>query len=68
MNDEECGPVFGAGHDLYIIDECNIYESWNNIGKSYKANQVYGSMKANKVLNGEEKFLIRDYEVWALKL
>ena len=52
MNDEDCGPVFGSGYDLYIQDECNINKCWNNIGKSYKAPLDYGSEKANILLNG----------------
>jgi hypothetical protein len=53
MNDFDCGPIFGSGYDLYIRDECNINQSWNNIGKSYSTTEAYGSQKANRLLNGE---------------
>ena len=35
-NKSSYGPIFGAGHDLYICDQSNIYnDSYANVGYSY---------------------------------
>ena len=64
MNDSDLGPVFGEGHDLIIHDKCDIHENWSNIGKSYDSPFLFGTRKANALLCGEEKFKIKEYELW----
>jgi hypothetical protein len=66
MNDDHCGPVFGAGHDLIISDESNSHKSWANMGKSYLSPYMYGSKKANQLLAGEENFKVKEYEIWEI--
>ena len=64
MNDEELGPVFGEGHDIHISDEADKKESWNNLGKSYECQHKFGSVKANSALTSEEKYHLKEYEIW----
>lgn len=52
MNDNDCGPVFGEGHDINIVDQADKKESWNNLAKSYKSQFKFGSYKANSELAG----------------
>lgn len=52
MNDRDCGPVFGEGHDIIIHDEAHKRESWCNIGKTYKSKHRYGTNKGNSELSG----------------
>jgi len=37
MNDNDCGPIFGEGHDIIISDKCDKTKSWNNLGMSYES-------------------------------
>ena len=55
-----CGPIFGAGADLYISSECNInMESYSNLLHSYGSPQ--GSVHS---LASSYSFQIEDYEVF----
>lgn len=57
-----CGPIFGAGADLLISNNCNVnMESYSNFPHSYDGpNAVFGN------LFGEYNFSIADYEVFTL--
>ncbi len=66
MNHAESGPIFGDGHDIFISDKCNKIESWANLGKSYDCQYPFGSLKANRALAKQDKFLVSEYEVWGL--
>lgn len=61
------GPQIGSGLDIYISDRCHFNEeSGANLGGSFDipANLFFGSSQAKSHLAGEEKFLIREYEVY----
>ncbi len=53
MNDEDCGPIFGKGHDLILNDRCDIRLNWSNLGSSYFCEFKLGSTKANELLSGQ---------------
>ena len=53
MNDDECGPIFGKGHDLMVNDRCDIRLNWSNLGSSYYCKFKFGSPNANELLCGE---------------
>lgn len=58
----DCGPIFGAGADLLISNNCNInMESYSNFPHSYDGpNATFGN------LFGDYNFSIADYEVFTL--
>lgn len=57
------GPMFGAGADLCISDECHERpESYSNLPHSYDGPQASCSL-----LMGEYNFIVKDYEVFGLK-
>lgn len=56
------GPAFGGGMDFYINNNCNTSSSSENSGHSYETN---GKKYA---LSGYSDFLVKDYEVYQLKL
>lgn len=61
MNNNNNGPIFGEGHDIFINDKCNNNYNWCNIGKSYQCDYPYGSEKANRLFAGQNKFYIDQY-------
>ncbi|XP_068752362.1 serine-enriched protein-like [Montipora capricornis] len=57
------GPMFGAGADLCISDECNERpDSYSNLPHSYDGPQASSSL-----LMGDYNFTVKDYEVFGLK-
>ena len=55
-----CGPIFGAGADLYISSECNMNkDSYSNLLHSYGS--PHGSVLS---LASSYSFQIEDYEVF----
>jgi hypothetical protein len=50
MNDDDLGPIFGEGHDLHISDKADINHNWSNLGKSYKCEFKFGSIKGNSLI------------------
>jgi len=59
----ECGPIFGAGADLYISDECHSNEdSYSNLPHSYD-----GEDASPDSLMGDYNFSVLEYEVYSLK-
>lgn len=57
------GPMFGAGADLCISDECSERpESYSNLPHSYDGPQASSSL-----LMGDYNFTVKDYEVFGLK-
>jgi len=57
------GPMFGAGADLCITDNCNKEKSsYSNLPYSYASAQA-----TSDLLMGEYYFTIEEYEVFALK-
>ncbi|KAM7440204.1 hypothetical protein ABFA07_010517 [Porites harrisoni] len=57
------GPMFGAGADLCISDECNEKpESYSNLPHSYD-----GPQASTSILMGNYNFTVEDYEVFGLK-
>jgi len=63
------GPTFGGGHDLYLCDNCNIYNSnYSNLGHSYNLNgYVYGSTQIKNFLAGSYNFMVSEIEIFKLK-
>ena len=58
---EKYGPRFGEGADICIVDQCNEEPgSYASIGDTYDA------PKDSLLMAGEKKFLIEEYEVWAI--
>uniref|UniRef100_A0A182U0F5 Probable small nuclear ribonucleoprotein E n=1 Tax=Anopheles melas TaxID=34690 RepID=A0A182U0F5_9DIPT len=59
----DCGPIFGAGADLLISNNCNVnMESYSNFPHSYDGPNAY----AFGHLFGDYNFTIIDYEVFTL--
>jgi hypothetical protein len=61
------GPLFGAGHDLYICDNPQVnQQSYSDFGSTYQlpTGYVYGSKQANNLLAGQYKFLATEIEVF----
>ena len=57
------GPMFGAGADLCISDDCHERpESYSNLPHSYDGPQASCSL-----LMGDYNFIVKDYEVFGLK-
>lgn len=62
------GPTFGAGHDLYLVDNCHsMGSSYTNLGNSYQlpSNYKYGG-NAKTMLAGTYNFKCSEYEVYFL--
>ena len=60
FSSDRCGPMFGAGADLCISDECNERpESYSNMPHSYDGPQASCSL-----FMGEYNFIVKDYEVF----
>ncbi|XP_022207548.1 uncharacterized protein LOC111064169 [Nilaparvata lugens] len=56
----ECGPIFGAGADLFIANNCNAnLESYSNLPHSYN-----GENASCNSLMGDYNFYVYDYEVF----
>lgn len=61
------GPTFGAGHDLYIADNCSVNNSsYANYGCTYelKAGMTYQSTEAQNYLAGSPSFKVEEIEVF----
>lgn len=57
----DCGPIFGAGADLLISNNCNTNsESYSNL-------HSYGDQLAPASLASDYNFTVRDYEVFTYK-
>ena len=55
----DCGPVFGAGADLFICDGCDkVADSYSNLPHSYDGDQA-----SSTCLMGEYSFMVEEYEV-----
>ncbi|XP_063992869.1 kelch-like protein 17 [Diachasmimorpha longicaudata] len=58
----DIGPIFGAGADLMIANNCNNnLESYSNLPHSYD-----GENASNTILMGDYHFSVVDYEVFTL--
>ncbi len=58
----EYGPVFGAGADLSISNNCNQNsDSYSNLPHSYD-----GENASSSILMGDYNFTVLDYEVFTL--
>ncbi|XP_018786062.1 PREDICTED: uncharacterized protein LOC108967227 [Bactrocera latifrons] len=58
----DCGPIFGAGADLLIANNCNTnMDSYSNLPHSYD-----GPNAAYLTLFGDYNFTVVDYEVYTL--
>ncbi|KAM7357660.1 uncharacterized protein ACRADG_002930 isoform 1-T3 [Cochliomyia hominivorax] len=58
----DCGPIFGAGADLLIANNCNTNkDSYSNLPHSYD-----GPNASYETLFGDYNFTITDYEVYTL--
>ncbi|XP_046397700.1 kelch-like protein diablo [Ischnura elegans] len=56
----DCGPIFGAGADLFIAGNCNTnMESYSNLPHSYD-----GEHASSSILMGDYHFAVVDYEVF----
>ncbi|XP_014281208.1 serine-enriched protein isoform X2 [Halyomorpha halys] len=56
----ECGPIFGAGADLFISSHCNNnMDSYSNLPHSYD-----GDNASSSILMGDYNFSVLDYEVF----
>lgn len=60
--DAECGPIFGAGADLMISNNCNSnIDSYSNLPHSYD-----GVNASCTTLFSDYNFSIQDYEVFTV--
>ncbi|KAI8123466.1 putative small nuclear ribonucleoprotein E [Lucilia cuprina] len=58
----DCGPIFGAGADLLIANNCNTNkDSYSNLPHSYDGNNA-----SYETLFGDYNFTITDYEVYTV--
>ena len=55
------GPVFGGGHDLFIISNANTNTSYSNVGNTY---HLPAGATDPHFLTGSEEFKVTDYEVF----
>uniref|UniRef100_A0A146KZ69 BTB/POZ domain-containing protein 19 n=3 Tax=Lygus hesperus TaxID=30085 RepID=A0A146KZ69_LYGHE len=56
----DCGPIFGAGADLFISSNCNTnMDSYSNLPHSYD-----GENASCSILMGDYNFTVVDYEVF----
>merc|ERR1711874_508254 len=54
-----CGPIFGAGADLFISDNCDkVCDSYSNLPHSYD-----GDNAAPDFLLGDYSFTVLEYEI-----
>jgi len=63
------GPIFGAGHDIYVSDNSNQNNnSYSNLGHSYQLpnNMNYGSEEAKSYLAGSYYWQTTEIEVYQL--
>ena len=61
--------LFGAGHDLCIYNDCNIYNnSYSNLGNCYELpnGYAYKSNEARNYLAGSYSFTVDEIEVFKL--
>lgn len=57
-----CGPIFGAGADLLISNNCDMNkDSYSNLPHSYD-----GENASTSVLMSDYSFTVVDYEVFTL--
>lgn len=62
LSRNSCGPIFGAGADLLIANNCNTnMDSYSNLPHSYD-----GPNAAYLTLFGDYNFTVVDYEVYTL--
>ncbi|KAJ2944108.1 hypothetical protein O0L34_g18073 [Tuta absoluta] len=63
----DCGPIFGAGADLLISNNCNTNsDSYSNL-HSYSSDPAAPSAPAPASLAPDYNFTVRDYEVFTYK-
>ena len=61
------GPVFGAGHDLYLADACHSSNaSRSNFGKSYGSGPD-GQHPSRSLVQEGTHFEVAEYEVWGVQ-
>jgi hypothetical protein len=61
------GPVFGAGFDLSISEQCDQdEESFSNLGISYECDEEMTPQEKRKYLAGEVFFKVKEMEVFGL--
>lgn len=61
-NPISCGPIFGAGSDLFISSDCHLYgDSYSNLPHSYS-----GPLASNRIMFGDYNFQLVDYEVFTV--
>ncbi|EFC37928.1 predicted protein [Naegleria gruberi] len=60
--------VFGAGHDLRIVNNCNSSESYANLGRTYHLPNGYKfeTEEARSYLGGSRKFKVTEIEVFRI--
>ena len=57
--------MFGRGHDLRIVSDCNILpDCFSNLGGSYDIDEAFSKERRNNYLAGSEKFRIIEMEVY----
>ena len=64
---EKKGPVFGAGFDLSISENCDKdQESFSNLGISYECEEEMGTEEKRRYLAGEIYFNVTEIEVFGV--
>ena len=65
----ECGPMFGAGTDIFVWHNSNeTNESFSNLGKSYDFTLFkFGRVKAQSFLAGSRNFQTLEIEVFTFR-
>ena len=66
ISEDSCLTVFGEGHDLIILDNCNVtMDSCSNFGDTFDCSPLtFGSDKACCYLAGGEYFSVLEIEVY----
>eukprot|EP00118_Oscarella_pearsei_P017545 m.174450 g.174450 ORF g.174450 m.174450 type:complete len:490 (+) comp39113_c0_seq1:235-1704(+) len=65
-----CGPIFGAGADLCLSNNCNINsESYSNFPHSYSCgdDSEDDAKLKSELFMGKSRFMVKDYEVFTMK-
>jgi hypothetical protein len=64
--DSGYGPLFGAGHNIYVVDGCNANStSYTNLGTTFTNDT---GIDGKQVFTGEYNFTVKEVEVFAIDL
>ena len=60
----DCGPIFGRGHDLVIVNEPNSNDCWTSLNDSY---QCPTGQNGTTFFTGNKYFTVSEMEVFVIE-